>query len=515
MKVGACMELKGRRRIYTDVENITTENVVAVLTDALIKHEANRQEIQYLLDFEKGVQPLVREKTVRPEINIKSIANLANEITEFKLGYFWGNPVALVQKSDKLPKGSDKNIDNSAITELNDMFFSEMKDSKDQELARYVEVCGVGYQMIDIKRKYEEGGSVFDLLTLNPLYTFVVYSSDVYHRPILGVTYAKREDGTRLFTCVSDETVFIINEQKRIINGQPEDGKFDYLFGNRSGEPNPIGEVYIVEFERSFDRTGCFERQVDELNALNILESDLVNDVAQNTQAIWWGNDIELEEDENGNVKGVKGGQWLLTRTTGNNSNKPDIRALVLQYDYAGVLQNIQTKHDYILERAFVPKQSDPGGGSTTGAMSLSSGWSAAESVACKEALVLKKSFQTRNRLALKAIRKSPDIKSDSEVLKLSANDIDIRFIRNKTFNISEKVNSLATMLNCMVDPKAAVATIDLFGNLAEVVDDSAENMRKYQENLLKNNSEMKPAERLSSDLSDQTENSPILSEPI
>lgn len=512
MKVGASMDLKGRRRIYTDVENITTENVVAVLTDALMKHEINRQEIQYLLDFEKGVQPLMRKKTVRPEIDIKSIANLANEITEFKLGYFWGNPVALVQKSDKLPKGSDKNIDNSAITELNDMFFAEMKDSKDQELARYVEVCGVGYQMIDIKRKYEEGGSVFDLLTLNPLYTFVVYSSDVYHRPILGVTYAKREDGTRLFTCVSDETVFIINEQKRIINGQPEDGEFDYLFGNRSGEPNPIGEVYIVEFERSFDRTGCFERQVDELNALNILESDLVNDVAQNTQAIWWGNDIELEEDENGNVKGVKGGQWLLTRTTGNNSNKPDIRALVLQYDYAGVLQNIQTKHDYILERAFVPKQSDPGGGSTTGAMSLSSGWSAAESAACKESLVLKKSFQTRNRLALKAIRKSPYVQTDSEVMKLSANDIDIRFIRQKTFDMASKVNALSTMLNCMVSPRHAMAAIDFFPNLAEAIDDSVEMMDAYQKKLLEGGSdgEIEPEKKTMADSSDQLENSPL-----
>lgn len=506
------MDLKGRQRIYTDIENITVENVKKVLSDALIKHEMNRQEIQFLLDYEKGIQPLVREKTVRPEINIKSIANLANEITEFKLGYFWGNPVALVQKSDKLPKDSDKDIDNSSITELNDMFFAESKDSKDQELARYVEICGVGYQMVDIKRDYEEGGSVFDLVTLNPLYTFVVYSSDAYHRPMLGVTYTKLGNGTRLFTCVSKESVFIINEQRKIINGQPKDGEFDYEFADRSGECNPLNEVYIIEFERSFDRTGCFERQVDELNALNILESDLVNDVAQNTQAIWWGNDIELEEDENGNVKGVKGGQWLLTRTTGNNSNKPDIRALVLQYDYAGVLQNIQTKHDYILERAFVPKQSDPGGGSTTGAMSLSSGWSAAESAACKEALVLKKSFQARNRLALKAIRKSPNIKEDSEILKLTANDIDIRFVRQKTFDMATKINSLSTMLNCMVNPRHAMAAIDFFPNLAEAIDDSIEMMEAYQQKLLErsseNNAEQK--DRIMADSSDQLENSPL-----
>ena len=513
MKVGASMDLKGRRKIYTDFSSIDETNVKKVLIDSLIVHEGNRTEIKFLLDFDKGIQPLMREKTVRPEIDIRSTLNLANEITEFKLGYVWGNPIALVQKSDRLPKGSDANADNSAISMLNDMYYAEEKDSKDQRLARYVEICGIGHQMIDIKRDAEEGDSPFDLITLNPLFTFVVYSSDVYHKPVLGVTYTPRVDGTRTFTCCSSDRVYIINEMCEIVNGEKADGKEKYEFGDRSGEPNPMGEVNIIEFERSFDRTGCFERQIDELNTLNILESDFANDVAQNTQAIWWGNDIQLEEDDNGNPVGVKAGQWILTKTTGSN-NKPDIKALVLQYDYSGVLQNIQQKHDYILECAFVPKQSDPGGGSTGTAMSLSSGWSAAEAAACKESLVLKESFQRRNKLALKAIKKSP-VPVDEALMKLSANDIEIRFIRQKTFDMSSKVNALSTMLNCMVDPKTAMATIDLFGNLAEAVDDSVENMRKYQENLLKNNSEMKPAERLSSDLSDQTENSPILSEPI
>ena len=68
-------------------------------------------------------------------------------------------------------------------------------------------------------------------------------------------------------------------------------------------------------------------------------------------------------------------------------------------------------------------------------------------------------------------------------------------------------------MLNCMVDPKTAMATIDLFGNLAEAVDDSVENMRKYQENLLSTKTEEKPElpDRLMPDLSDQEGNSPIL----
>ena len=41
-------QLFGRRQIYTDVEEITPENVVEVLRQALSDHAVNQGEIQYL-----------------------------------------------------------------------------------------------------------------------------------------------------------------------------------------------------------------------------------------------------------------------------------------------------------------------------------------------------------------------------------------------------------------------------------------------------------------------------------
>lgn len=522
-------ELRGRRKIYTDVDVITEDNVIQVLTDAMLLHEQNRQAIQYLLNFEKGVQPLVREKVVRTEIDIVSISNLANEISEFNLGYFWGNPIAIVQKSDKNPKGSMPKVDNQAISMLNEMYDSEYKDSKDQQLARYIEICGIGYQMVDIKRDYEDGGSAFDLLTLNPLFTFVVYSSDSYESPLLGVTYTAKDNGEKLFTCIAKDRVYIIQNQNKIVNGKKK-VKNGYEFGERNGEWNPLGEVYIIEYERSFDRTGCFERQISELNALNVLESDFINDVAQTTQANWWGNDIEFPVDPvTKEVKRLEGGQWIFTHT-GGGGQKPDIKALILDYNYDGILNNINSKHDRILERAFVPKQSEPGGGSTANAMSISSGWNAAEAVASKKSLVVKRSFQQRNRLALKAISKSPSVEPDSPLLDLKATDIEIRFIRQKTFDMATKVNSLATMINNFVHPRVAMETIDLFSNLAEAVNDSVDNMIKYQELKLESLEKPEPTEteepetpsdnveaissaetRMMADLSDQSTNSPLI----
>ena len=523
---GENMNLKGRRRIYTDFSNVNEDNITQILRDSMPIHDMNRQDMIFLLNYEKGEQPLMREKVARDDIDIHAIMNLSNLITTFKLGYVWGYPISTVQRSDKLPKDTDSDKDNDAITLLNDFYYSEEKDSKDQEMARFVEICGLGYQMIDIKRDYEEGDSPFDLTVLSPLYTFVVYSSDIKHEPVLGVTYTEDRLGNKKqFTCVAKDAVYIVDSQYRLNKDgtRKSDRKgndiVDYNVDSGSIQANPLGEIYIGECDRANDRTGCFERLIDDMDALNILSSDLCNDVSQNCQSIWGCVDVDFEHDESGNVIPPVSGQWVLMKSNPNSSQKPSINPLTIPYDYNGVLENIKSKHDMILERAFVPRQSDPGGGSTGSAMSLSSGWSAAESAACMESLVLKRFFQWRNRIAIKACKKSAMI-GRTEIDDLSPSDVDVRFVRQKTFDMATKVNSLSTMLNCMVDPKTAMSTVDLFPNLAEAIDDSIENMKKYQENLLKEKNEEpqeeefdengKPIERTMQDSSDQTGNSPI-----
>ena len=60
---------------------------------------------------------------------------------------------------------------------------------------------------------------------------------------------------------------------------------------------NPLKKIAIVEYERSVDRTGCFERQISDCIELNTLVSDFANLTAQQTQEIWWGNDVDFPVD--------------------------------------------------------------------------------------------------------------------------------------------------------------------------------------------------------------------------
>lgn len=91
----------GRRKIYTDVDVITRDNVADVLFEALGTHWANKAEIEYLYEYYKGNQPVLRRvKDVRPEICNKIVENRANEIVSFKVGYLMGEPIQYVSRGD-------------------------------------------------------------------------------------------------------------------------------------------------------------------------------------------------------------------------------------------------------------------------------------------------------------------------------------------------------------------------------------------------------------------------------
>ena len=91
--------LTGRSVIYTDETEITDVNVIDVLNKALILHNKNSMEIDYLYRYYKGEQPIIhRTKEIRPEINNIIVENRANEIVTFKVAYLVGAPIQYVNR---------------------------------------------------------------------------------------------------------------------------------------------------------------------------------------------------------------------------------------------------------------------------------------------------------------------------------------------------------------------------------------------------------------------------------
>lgn len=507
-------DLRGRRRIYTDYAEINESNVIEVVQEAMLTHLTNMGEMRFLLDYEKGYQPLTRKKTVRKDIDIEVADNIANQITTFKCGYVWGNPILYVQRGNSDLTESDVEVNtlqDRGITMLNEMNEIEYAQTKDQELARYVEICGIGYQMVDIKYPYNKL-SVFDLITLNPLYTFCIYRNTARQEKIAGVTFRVTDNGDRYFTVITPQRRFEIKNLTEIINGRKTE-----RWEEEDYEANPYKMVNIVEFCRSSDRTGCFERQISDMDALNIEVSDFANNVAQTTQEIWWGNDFEFKLDEDGNPVPPVSGQWLLTSSQGGGT--PKVQALHSGLEMSSVQENIVSKRNLILQKSYVPLQSEPGGGSTGSAMSMSSGWAAAEAAASIEEQMLFRSKMEIAILELVTIDLSSDIPEESPLKTISPSDIKPQFTRNKTYDLISKVNAMVTMIKSGVNGRVAMDTVDLFPDVAQAWADSREVIEKYQTAII-NRAEntyvsaytkLEDAERSQADLSDQVEQSPII----
>ena len=98
----------GRAVIYTDCPVVSYANVAEIISAAVPLHESNASEIEALFDYEAGNQPLNRKKKNRSDIDCHCVDNVANEITDFKLSFNWGNPITLVMR--KNPDKTTKDI---------------------------------------------------------------------------------------------------------------------------------------------------------------------------------------------------------------------------------------------------------------------------------------------------------------------------------------------------------------------------------------------------------------------
>lgn len=517
----------GRKVIYTDVIEITRDNIIKILRNAMLDFLPNADDCTFLLNYEKGMQYKIRKKLVRTKIDYWNVENIANEITDFKTSFNWGSAITLVQRGEI---DSGTKTESEAISLLNECYEAENIRQKTQELARFVEICGIGYTYIDINTEWEEGDSYFKIDVLDPRFAFVVRSSRYAdHRVMLGVTFRKDRSGNYYFTCFTKNERFEILNLVKIINKETKRekkaNKWEHL--DRSGEINPLGKIPIIEWIRSYDRMGCFERQISEMNHLNLLVSNVSNAFDQNVQAIWHTNDVEfpteIVKDEDGNetevTKKPLDGEWLQTFTP-QDGKTPFVKPLTIDYDYSGMLSQIQYKVNRIKEKCNVPERNDNSGGSTGIAANTSTGYADAEKEAVKQDQIKYGCKMEEVKVVLAAIKESPDVPIDSPLLTLKYRDMEANIKRPKDYELTTKANFFATAVSHGIHGLHALRAMGVFEDVNQTWVDSKPLIEAYQKSIFEKgqndavggDGESKPnADRIEQDDSDQITNSPYV----
>lgn len=425
MSVDITETLYGRRVIYTDCSEITEKNLLSVLEKALSTHGKNRGEIQYLYDYYKGKQPIRnRTKEIRPEINNKIVVNRANEIVSFKVSYLMGEPVQYVSRS--------KDDISENLNRLNEYVFAEDKAAKDTELAKWFTICGTAYRMVLPDKLKEEDESPFEIFTLDPRYSFVVYHSGLGNKPMMGVKTVLLEDNTELHSIYTKNMYFEV-----------KDGVIT------KKEKHSLGTIPIIEYPANPERLGAFEIVIGLLDAINETASNRLDGVEQFIQALLILKGVDIDSDE---FKTLKENGGLKVPLEG------DAYYLIQELNQTQTQTLVDDMYDTVLTICGMPNRNGGSSTSDTGsAVIMRDGWTNAESRAKDTETMFKMSEKQFLRIAIQFANTLRNMD-----LKLSA--IDIRFTRRNYENIQVKSQVLTTMLNNdKIHPRLAFAHSGLF----------------------------------------------------
>ena len=443
--------LKGRARILADAERVDASNVVDVLDAAIPAHVLNATQAQYLWDYYRGQQPILRRtKEVRPEICNRTVENHAQEVVAFKVGYQLAEPMQYVLRHHDGSTGplagevgeTDEARDAhlGEINELNTLMFASDKASCDRDLFEWMCVCGLGYRMVEAS---EGGDAPFALHVLDPRRTFVVRSSSYHRRPLMGVWVGRDpESGGRVYNCFTEDGLYVVRDGRLL-----------------SATPHTYGAIPIVEYQLNTARMGVFEPVLPLLDAINAVEANRLDGIEQTVQALMKFVNCAIDQDTF--LEMVKLGAVEVTTTEGAVGSA-DVDIIRNDLDQTSTQVTKDDLYQAVVNICGMPNRNGTSGSSsdTGAAVLLRDGWSLAESHAKGYELEFKRSEREFLRVVLSICEQSGEVD-----LELRMRDIELAFNRRNYENLLVKVQALTTMLpkGFSIHPEVAFRHCGLF----------------------------------------------------
>ena len=439
-----CHDVYGRKIIRTTLTQVTKDNIVDDLDNAIGVHNRNKEEIDYLDRYYRGDQPILyREKKVRPEVNNKVVENLAQFIVDTKTAYMAGEPIQYVLHGTDEEKSEQ-------VKQLNVLMESEDKQYYDIEICRWRSICGTAYRFIakDDEKGQELDEADFSFIECDPRETFVVYYQN--DKPAYGVIIRKDVDDADIYNVYGNGFYVLIKDGKIISEGKN---------GNKG--------IPIIEYPNNARRLSDIEITITMTDEINKMASDRSNGIEQFVQS--WVKFINCEIDEETFHK-MRDNGALVVKSNNGAENKADVDILTNELNQTESQVVVSDLFEMLLVIQGLANRQTSSSGDTKGAVELRNGHFDAENRAELSEPIFKRAERQMLRIVLNRLR----IKKK---FTLMPSDVEVKISRTKADNILTKTESLQMMLESGVNPARAIKTVGIWSDPEQVAIESKDRM--------------------------------------
>ena len=404
--------LNGRRKIYTSEEEITRDNVIRVVNEALEYHLTNMGEEEYLYWYRRGFQPKIlrRNRKVRPELTKRIIINNANQVVVFKDGYFMVSETSYAPREDQYAE---------KVKRFNDYCIAADKGIADNEIVDWFHTVGLGVQYLEPDKEGNEK-TPLHIYALDPRSAFVVYSYRPGNDPVMGINMVIQGENLIIDVFTKKYKFLLEGGLTGIATSDSEQAL--PIVGTATNvlkvEPNVIGEIPIIEYQYDNNRMGSFEIALPICDEINEMQSRLAEGIEGNIQQLAVAWNCNFEEGTTANDIRERG--MLVLRSTGDN--KADFKILETHLNQAETQTNIDALYDQLLDKTGLPSIARGEGGSSDNgsAVYLKSGYTIADTNRRNTEDLWRKSDKQFRKVALKILKmKFTDFDLDPEDFNL------------------------------------------------------------------------------------------------
>lgn len=429
----------GRKIAKTNEEAVTDTNVLKIVNIGINAMHHNRTAVEYLNNYKKGDQPvLYRTRTGRDDINNPVVENHAYELIEFEVGQTYGEPVQCVALKN------DEKI-NKAVDTLNDYYRGANKQAVDIEVGEWVSTCGFGYKAVQRKK----GEVPFRLINCDPSNTTIVYS-DITKEPLLAVEEFVQDDGKVYYMCFDNTYSYKIIPKGAGIGIS----EFDTIVEKKL---HGFSDIPIVEYRNNADCLSSIELVISMLDAINEVQSNRVDNVADIVQSYLKFVNCEIDETQFNKMK--EQGALVVHSNSGDAGGKADVDFISTELNQGQTQTLKDDMYNNSLQILAIPNREGNTGGDTQGAVSLRNGWDAAKLRAkTRDPFVVK----SEKQIAMLVLNELRIAKIDC---KLGIMDFDINIVHSPTDNLLVKSEALEILLRSGIHPLVAIRVCGLWSD--------------------------------------------------